>query len=82
MTQWTNEAAIAQWDAATGRDLMQATADEGDLAKRHLVNEAVFRLIGDVSGLRVLDAGCGNGYLSRMLAQRARTSSGSSRPAL
>jgi 2-polyprenyl-3-methyl-5-hydroxy-6-metoxy-1,4-benzoquinol methylase len=27
-------------------------------------------VIGDVSGLTVLDAGCGEGYLSRILAQR------------
>src|SRR5689334_11728513 len=26
--------------------------------------------VGDVSGLAVLDAGCGEGYLSRILAQR------------
>lgn len=70
MSSWTNEAAIAQWDAATSRDLMEATAEDGDFAKRHLVNEAVFRLLGDVGELRVLDAGCGNGYLTRMLAQR------------
>ena len=70
MTSWTNEAAIAQWDTGTSRALMEATAEDGDFAKRHLVNEAVFRLLGDVGGLRVLDAGCGNGYLSRMLAQR------------
>lgn len=49
---------------------MEATARDGGFAKRHLVNEAVFRLLGDVGGLRVLDAGCGNGYLSRMLAHR------------
>src|SRR5689334_22156508 len=28
------------------------------------------RLLGDVSGLTVLDAGCGQGYLSRILASR------------
>jgi hypothetical protein len=61
MASWTNEAAIAQWDMATSRDLMEATAEDGDFAKRHPVNEAVFRLLGDVGGLRVLDAGCGNG---------------------
>lgn len=28
------------------------------------------QVVGDVSGLEVLDAGCGEGYLSRILAQR------------
>jgi 2-polyprenyl-3-methyl-5-hydroxy-6-metoxy-1,4-benzoquinol methylase len=28
------------------------------------------QVVGDVSGLRVLDAGCGEGYLSRILTQR------------
>jgi len=28
------------------------------------------KLLGDVSGLTVLDAGCGQGYLSRILASR------------
>jgi ubiquinone/menaquinone biosynthesis C-methylase UbiE len=28
------------------------------------------KVVGDVSGLTVLDAGCGEGYLSRILAQR------------
>jgi 2-polyprenyl-3-methyl-5-hydroxy-6-metoxy-1,4-benzoquinol methylase len=30
----------------------------------------MLELLGDVSGLRVLDAGCGSGYLSRVLAAR------------
>ena len=70
MTTWTNEAAIAQWDKTASRPLLEATAQDGDFAKRHLVNEAILRLVGDVRGQRVLDAGCGNGYLSRMLAER------------
>ncbi|TCC61389.1 class I SAM-dependent methyltransferase [Kribbella pittospori] len=49
---------------------MEATAEEGDFAKRHLVNPVLLRLLGDVRGRRVLDAGCGNGYFSRMLAER------------
>ncbi|MBN1170685.1 MAG: DUF1698 domain-containing protein [Micromonosporaceae bacterium] len=45
-------------------------AADGDLAKRHLVNPVLLRMLGEVSGRRILDAGCGNGYLSRMLARR------------
>ncbi|MFD0556961.1 2-polyprenyl-3-methyl-5-hydroxy-6-metoxy-1,4-benzoquinol methylase [Stackebrandtia endophytica] len=71
--EWTNEAAIRQWNSTASRAALAATADEGDFAKRHLVNEHVFRLLGNVAGQRILDAGCGNGYLSRMLADRGAT---------
>ncbi|WP_031468812.1 class I SAM-dependent methyltransferase [Sciscionella sediminilitoris] len=70
MTEWTNEAAIRRWDSANTRRYMAATAEDGDFAKRHLVNPVLLRLLGDVSGSRILDAGCGNGYFSRMLADR------------
>jgi hypothetical protein len=53
---WTNEAAIRQWDAATTRAAMEAVAEGGDFAKRHLVNPTLLRLPGDVRGRRVLDA--------------------------
>lgn len=43
---------------------------EGDFGRRALLNGTIFRLIGDLQGKRVLDAGCGNGYLSRLMAQR------------
>jgi SAM-dependent methyltransferase len=67
---WTNETAITQWNTATTRESLVATATDGDFAKRHLVNPVLLRLLGDVRGRRVLDAGCGNGYFSRMLAER------------
>lgn len=44
--------------------------EEGDAARQYLLNPAIFGLLGDVRGRRVLDAGCGQGYLSRMLARR------------
>jgi SAM-dependent methyltransferase len=67
MTEWTNAAAIECW-GSTPRSALEATARDGDFAKRHLVNPVVCRMLGAVAGRRVLDAGCGNGYLSRMLA--------------
>jgi len=36
----------------------------------HLLNSALLGILGDVAGKRILDAGCGNGYLCRMLARR------------
>ncbi len=67
---WTNETAIQQWSSGSTRESMEATAERGDFAKEHLLNPVLLRLLGDVRGRRVLDAGCGNGYFSRMLAGR------------
>ncbi|WP_255949439.1 class I SAM-dependent methyltransferase [Streptomyces odontomachi] len=69
-SRWTNEAAIRQWNTSATRESMEAMAENGDFAKRNLVNPALLRLLGDVHGRRVLDAGCGNGYFSRILAGR------------
>lgn len=68
MTSRANETAIRQWNASATREAMEATAQDGDFAKRHLVNPTLLRLLGDVRGRLVLDAGCGNGYFSRVLA--------------
>ncbi|MEO3765139.1 class I SAM-dependent methyltransferase [Streptomyces sp. B5E4] len=68
MTSGANETAIDQWNTSTTREAMETTAQEGDFAKRHLVNPTLLRMLGDVRGRRLLDAGCGNGYVSRILA--------------
>lgn len=70
---WTNQAAIRKWNDGTSIDALEATAEDGDFSKRHLANPALLRLLGDVAGKRVLDAGSGNGYLSRLLATRGAT---------
>ena len=48
------------WDEKQG--------DEGDLWHRALIDSPLIRLAGEVSGMHVLDLGCGNGYLSRRFA--------------
>ncbi|MEV5575717.1 class I SAM-dependent methyltransferase [Spirillospora sp. NPDC052269] len=69
MTERTNENAIRQWNGVP-REALEAMEPDGDLAKRHLINPVLLRLLGEVRGRRILDAGCGHGYLSRMLAAR------------
>jgi 2-polyprenyl-3-methyl-5-hydroxy-6-metoxy-1,4-benzoquinol methylase len=69
MRSWTNEEAIQGW-AEFPREVMDAMEPHGDFSKRHLLNPVLLRMLGDVCGLRILDAGCGHGYLSRMLAAR------------
>ena len=44
---------------------------DGDFGRLHLLNPALLRMLGDVRSQRILDAGCGHGYLSRMLAARS-----------
>jgi SAM-dependent methyltransferase len=69
--EWTNERAIRQWGAMP-RAVLAEMAVDGDFAKRHLINPTVLRMLGELGGRHVLDAGCGNGYLSRMLADAMR----------
>ena len=47
--------------------------EEGDLWHRALIDPPLLRLVGEVSGKRVLDLACGNGYLSRRFARQGAT---------
>ena len=51
-----------EWHRQVGR--------EGDDNRRVNSDPVLWRFLGDVAGLGVLDAGCGTGYLSRQLAER------------
>ena len=42
----------------------------GDRSRRVIFNPVLFPMIGNVKGKRVLDAGCGAGYMCRILAER------------
>ena len=57
------------WDAiAPWRDYRMG--EEGDLWHRALIDPIVLRVLGPVRGHRVLDLGCGNGYLTRRFRRR------------
>jgi 2-polyprenyl-3-methyl-5-hydroxy-6-metoxy-1,4-benzoquinol methylase len=42
----------------------------GDLNRQHLIDPMILKLVGAVKDLHALDAGCGNGYLCRLLAKK------------
>ena len=52
------------------------SVDEGDINRRLIIDRHLTRLAGDVRGQKVLDAGCGNGYLSRRLARAGASVTG------
>ncbi|HLZ62516.1 MAG TPA: class I SAM-dependent methyltransferase [Ktedonosporobacter sp.] len=51
----------------------QNSGDEGDFWHRTLIDPPLLRLVGEVSGMRVLDLACGNGYLGRRFARQGAT---------
>lgn len=63
------EPGFAGW-ARVPRSELEAFGDTGDLTRQFLLTPAILDLLGDVNGQRVLDAGCGQGYLARMLRRR------------
>jgi SAM-dependent methyltransferase len=74
MRKPTNGEIIAEWDKAA--DHLIEWSDEGDFARKYLLNPAIFELLGDVQGMRILDGGCGEGYLARLLARRGAIMTG------
>ena len=62
------EEAIAGWNENAQR-WADATGEYGDHNKENVLTPVLLELMGDVRGKRVLDAGCGEGYLSRLMAR-------------
>lgn len=71
----TNDEAIRAWSRFSQEDAANF-GEEGDVARRLLLNPAIFGLLGDVAGKVILDAGCGQGYLCRLLAKRGASVTG------
>lgn len=69
LTKLTNTEAIKAWSSASPETVAQF-GEEGDFTRRHLLNSVIFDLLGEVEGKSILDAGCGQGYLSRLLAKK------------
>lgn len=61
------EEAIKRWDKYAELFAL-SYGENGDIHREIFLNPALFRLIDGLESKNVLDAGCGEGYLSRMLA--------------
>lgn len=68
MAEINNADVIRAW--STAHNEQEAFGDEGDIARKYLLNPAIFALLGEVASKQVLDAGCGQGYLCRLLARK------------
>ncbi len=55
------------WDDIATWWVSRYTA-KGDINREWVVDPTLLGILGDVHGLRILDAGCGTGYLARRLA--------------
>lgn len=60
--------AIRRWNENAAR-FVSTYSENGDIHREVLLNPTILDLLGSIQGKRVLDAGCGEGYLSRMLAK-------------
>ena len=63
------EDARERWDAVA-ETYASKVGKLGDGGKEVLLTPTLLDLAGDVAGKRVLEAGCGEGFLSRLLAER------------
>ncbi|MFX1508861.1 MAG: class I SAM-dependent methyltransferase [Promethearchaeota archaeon] len=60
---------LNQWQA-NAKVYSELIKGKGTPHHQYILNPCVEKLMGDVHGLRILDAGCGEGYLSRFYAQK------------
>jgi len=66
--QWNADEAIKLWEEFAV-DFTSNYTSQGDPHREVLLNPVLLELIGPVKDMRILDAGCGEGYLSRILAE-------------
>lgn len=70
-TLYTQHDSIQRWDrnAVSWHKFFGAN----DLSRRDVLDPIILETLGDIHGKRILDAGCGDGYLSRKLARLGAT---------
>lgn len=66
-----------KWEISSHNWLLNmGDADKGDTSREFIIDTALWKQIGEIKNLFVLDAGCGNGYLSRLMAKKGAKVSG------
>jgi len=75
MTDTTTEALPNKWDI-NASFWVQIMREHRDKYRNELTDPAMLRAIGEPVHMAILDAGCGEGYLSRILAGRGATVTG------
>lgn len=65
----TNQDIIDAW-SKVDQKIIENHGDEGDFSRQYLLNPALFSLVDNVKDRKILDAGCGQGYLCRKLAKK------------
>ncbi|WDZ57672.1 class I SAM-dependent methyltransferase [Paenibacillus polymyxa] len=68
MNKWDTEEAIRRWNVHAENFTAKYT-EEGDRSREVLLNPALQACMGPLGGKKVLDAGCGEGYLSRKMVR-------------
>jgi 2-polyprenyl-3-methyl-5-hydroxy-6-metoxy-1,4-benzoquinol methylase len=68
MSDTTTETPPSRWDT-NASFWVQIIREHRDRYRNELTNPAMLNAVGDAARLTILDAGCGEGYLSRILAQ-------------
>ena len=72
MNDTATETFPRRWDT-NASFWVQIIREHRDRYRNELTDPAMLQAIGEPAGLAILDAGCGEGYLSRILARRGAT---------
>jgi ubiquinone/menaquinone biosynthesis C-methylase UbiE len=64
-----------QWES-NAKSFTELISNQGTPHHREILNPCVEQLLGNVKGKKLLDAGCGEGYLTRYYAQRGANATG------
>ena len=63
----TDQTSRDSWNAFA-ETWRKSYGERGDMVRRYVSDPALFAFLGELAGRRILDAGCGMGYLSRLLS--------------
>lgn len=66
---------LKQWNSSANW-YEQNMGESGDNLNNKIIKPAILKTLGNLSGKKILDAGCGSGYFSKELAKKARSVAG------